>query len=78
MHDVVVAVQVNPSGAETTEYSVIAEPPFAGLVHAITADFFPGTAVTAVGASGTRAGVTAAEVAAVESPRTFLATTAKV
>jgi hypothetical protein len=78
VHEVVAAVQVNPSGAETTEYPVIGAPPSADAVQETTADFFPGTAVTAVGASGTRIGVTADDVAAAESPRTFIATTAKV
>jgi hypothetical protein len=78
VHEVVVEVQVNPSGVETTEYPVIGAPPSAGAVQETTADFRPATAVTAVGASGARAGVTAVVTAAPELPRAFVAMIAKV
>jgi hypothetical protein len=58
----------------------MAEPPLKeGGDHVTIADAFPDMALTAVGAPGTVAGVTAKEGAEYgESPRLFLATTLKV
>lgn len=55
-------VAVIPSGDDVTVYMVIALPPLdGGAVHVTVACVSPGTALTAVGAPGAVAGVTAGE-----------------
>lgn len=68
-----VAVQVLPSGFEVTRYEVIAAPPvFAGAVtETATAPFVADVTVGAAGVPGLVAGVTAAEVVALEKPSEF-------
>ena len=61
-----------------TAYEVIALPLFAGAFHVTVAEAFPAVAVTAVGGSGTVAGVTAFDVAEDEEvPTPFVAVTVK-
>ena len=73
-------VPVRPPGVEVTVYPVIAEPPLSvGAVHVTVACVFPDVAPTAVGATGTIEGITAAEAAeATEVPRILVAVTVNV
>jgi hypothetical protein len=73
-------VAVKPPTFDVTVYEVIADPPFdAGGVNEIVACPFPETALTAVGALGTVAGVTEFEVADTELvPTLFVAVTVNV
>ncbi|HEY5152038.1 MAG TPA: hypothetical protein VIJ23_19940 [Mycobacterium sp.] len=54
--DTVVDACATPATYGVTEYDVIAEPPFDGADHDTTADPFPATADTPVGAPGTVTG----------------------
>ncbi len=69
-------VAVNAPGEDVTVYPVTAEPPSeTGAVNETEASVFPAVADTIVGASGTVAGVAAADaVEGSESPAEFVAT----
>ena len=73
-------VAVPPAGFDVTVYPVIELPPLSvGATKATLAERLPAVATTPVGASGTVAGVTAAEAAeAAEGPTELVATTVKV
>jgi len=77
VHDVDVVVQENEPEVELTVYRVIAAPPVAGAVHdTSTEESNAPVATTAVGASGTVEGTTAADPAEAEPvPDTFVAAT---
>src|SRR5438132_347460 len=68
-----------PPGEAVTTKDVMELPPSAGAVHETVAEVSPGTAVPIAGASGTVAGVTAAEDAdSGPSPTLLVAWTVKV
>ena len=72
-------VQVAPFGEAVTVYEAIAGPPVTvGAVKETVAEPLPETAFTPVGASGLPAGVTAADVAAVDVPVELVAVALKV
>ena len=76
-----VAVQVFEPGVETTEYSVIAAPPFetGAVQEMVEAAFAFDVASTALGASGTVEGTAADEAADTsEVPLIFVAVTVNV
>jgi hypothetical protein len=78
--DVETAVQVLPPGFDVTEYELMAEPPVSeGAAQLkVTVPLPKVPTVGLPGAPGLVAGVTVADVAALEEPSEFCAVTAKV